>query len=97
KTFSGFLIDNVGDEDEEGEISANNHENSKSQKRTVSKSSNCSSVTTVESGSYEDDDGSIDGLDSDVKFKSGDGNEDTNQQVEIVKNYRTRSRTAAKI
>ncbi|CAF0977752.1 unnamed protein product [Rotaria magnacalcarata] len=97
KSLSGFLIDNVGDEDEEGEISANNYENSKSQKRTVSKSSNGSSVTTVESGSYDDDDGSINGLDSDAKSKSGDDNEDPTQQVEIVKNYRTRSRTAAKI
>ncbi|CAF5089850.1 unnamed protein product, partial [Rotaria sp. Silwood1] len=56
KNFSGFLIDNVGDEDEDVEASTNNNEHSKSQKRTISKSSNGSSVTTVESGSYKEDD-----------------------------------------
>lgn len=86
KSFSGFLIDNVTNEDEDGD-------SSKSQKRTASKSSNGSSVTTVESGSYKDeDDESANGYNSDAK--SDDNN---NEQVEIVKSYRTRSRTAAKI
>ncbi|CAF1332409.1 unnamed protein product, partial [Rotaria sordida] len=108
KNFSGFLIDNVGDEDESVEPSINNDEHSKSQKRTMSKSSNGSSVTTVESGSYQDDDDDDDdnnndeineGLDSDSKSKLTDNNNDddnVHEKVEIVKSYRTRSRTAAK-
>ena len=85
KSSSGFLIDNVGDEDEESEPSQNNEENSKSQKRTTSKSSNGTSVTTV--GSIDDDE---EELDSDSKSKRSD-----DEKVEIVKSYRTRSRTAA--
>jgi transcriptional regulator ATRX len=91
KNFSGFLIDNVGDEEEEeeGEVESSIK---KSQKRTLSKSSNGSSVTTVESrGSIEDDDDDDDDEpDSDSKVKSND-----DEKTEVVKNYRTRSRTAA--
>ncbi|CAF3215625.1 unnamed protein product [Rotaria sp. Silwood2] len=108
KNFSGFLIDNVGDEDEGVEPSTNDDEDSKSQKRTISKSSDGSSVTTVESDSYQedndDDDGgeASEGLESDSKSKSkltdnnNDDDNNNNEKVEIVKSYRTRSRTAAK-
>ncbi len=94
------MIDNVGDEDEEIEGSTDNDENSKSQKRTTSKSSNGSSVTTVESGSFkndddDDDDEVIEGLDSNSKSKASDDEDDDDGKVEIVKSYRTRSRTAA--
>jgi transcriptional regulator ATRX len=75
-------------------------ETSKSQKRTTSKSSNGSSVTTVESGSIEnddddaddDDDQVIEEMDAESKSKATDNDE---EKVEIVKSYRTRSRTAA--
>ncbi|CAF0965593.1 unnamed protein product [Adineta steineri] len=98
KNFSGFLIDNVGDDDEEMDVPTNHNENSKSQKRTTSKSSNGSSVTTVQSCSFDhddedDDDEIIQEVDSDAKSKASD--EDDDDKVEIVKNYRTRSRTAA--
>jgi hypothetical protein len=68
----------------------------------MSKSSNGSSVTTVESGSYknddddDDDDEVIEGLDSNSKSKASDDDDDDDDgKVEIVKSYRTRSRTAA--
>jgi hypothetical protein len=106
KNFSGFLIDNVGDEEEgeeeedeeeegggeeeEAESSANNHnKKSKSQKRTTSKSSHGSSVTTVRSGSSDNDD---EEMDCESKVNEDD---DQNDKTEVVKSYRTRSRTAA--
>ena len=64
----------------------NPEENAKKSKRTTSSSS----ATTTESGSYvEDEDEKVD---SQSKSKEKD---DEEAQVEIVKSYRTRSRTAA--
>ena len=90
KSFSGFLIDNVGDEDDDAESSDQHHR--KSKKRTTS---NASSVTTAESPSLPtDDDDDVDDEVVEDDASSGSKHGD-NDPVEIVKNYRTRSRTAA--
>ena len=93
KSFSGFLIDNVGDEDDD-DAESSDHRHRKSKKRTMSNSSNPSSVTTAESPSIasdEDDDEVV--VEDDASSRSK--HDDDNEPVEIVKNYRTRSRTAA--
>lgn len=91
KNFSGFLIDNIGDEEEEEEESSSKKK-SKSHQRTTSKSSNGSSTNTIRSGSPEDDD---DEATEENNLDSKSKNSDDDTTVEMVKNYRTRSRTAA--
>ena len=71
------------------EVSTSEKKKSKSQKRTTSKSSNGSSIKTVQSAS--DDDEVMEEMNFDSKSKASDDEE----KIEVVKNYRTRSRTAA--
>ena len=87
------MIDNIGDEEEDEEEESSSKKKSKSHQRTTSKSSNGSSITTVRSGSLEDDDDDEVVEENDLDSKSKNSGDDT--AVEIVKNYRTRSRTAA--
>ncbi|CAF1015945.1 unnamed protein product [Adineta ricciae] len=89
KNFSGFLIDNVGDEDDKAA------ETTKKSKRTVSKSSNGSSKHDDEEEDDDDDDDDDDEVMPEMEFDSKSNASDDDNKVEIVKNYRTRSRTAA--